>query len=61
MIDDYVEKLISESIPERKYNNEWDHEFLKINLKYLILNFQSNLGLKKKVDEEEIRKDYMIV
>ena len=58
MIDDYVEKLISESIPERKYNNEWDHEFLKNKSKEV---FNLELPIKswfeeEGVDEEEIKK-----
>ena len=50
MIEEYVENIISETIPERKYNNEWNPKLLKNKSKEVFdLIFQSNLGLKKKV------------
>ena len=58
MIDDYVEKIIFETIPPRKYNNEWDHELLKektyevFNLDLPIKDWFEEEG----VDEDEIKK-----
>ncbi len=58
MIDDLIEELIIQSIPPKKYSNEWDSELLKNRVKDIF-----NLSLPVKewfdeegVDEEEIKK-----
>jgi len=58
MIDDLIEELIIQSIPPKKYSNEWDAELLKNRV-----NDVFNLSLPIKewfdeegVDEEEIKK-----
>ena len=50
MIDDYVEKIITETIPPKKYNNEWNAELLKEKMKEVFdLELPFKIGLKKKV------------
>ena len=58
MIDEYVEQLILECIPPKKYSNEWNLELLK---QSMISVFGLNLPIKawfneEGVDEEEIKK-----
>ncbi len=58
MIEDFSEKLLLESIPAKKYSNEWKPEFLKEKLKEI---FDLDLPIddwfnEEGVDEEEIRK-----
>ncbi len=58
MIDDFVDQLILESIPPKKYNTDWDSEFLKKKTKDV---FDLELPItewfeEEGVDEEEIKK-----
>ncbi len=58
MIDDFVEKIIIETIPPKKYKDEWDSNLLKDKLKEI---FNLDLPVKdwfeeEGVDEIEIKK-----
>ena len=58
MIDDFIDNLIIQCIPAKKYRDEWDHKELNIRLKEI---FNLNLPIKdwfdeEGVDEEEIKK-----
>jgi len=58
MIDDFVNNLILECIPPKKYNSEWDSELLKKQTKEI---FGLNLPIEdwfneEGVDEDEIQK-----
>ena len=58
MIDDFIDDLILECIPPKKYNSEWDSELLKKQTREI---FGLNLPIEdwfneEGVDEEEIKK-----
>ncbi len=57
MIEDYLSKIVDETIPPKKYSNEWNSELLKIKIKEV---FDLDLPIKdwfeeEGVDEDEIR------
>jgi len=58
MIDDYIDEIITQSIPPKKYSHEWDSELLKNKIEE---TFKINLPISNwfeedGVDEEEIVK-----
>ncbi len=58
MIDEYVEKLVLEAIPPKKYNVEWNSNLLKDKTKEIFdLDLPIELWFDEEgVDEEEIKK-----
>ena len=58
MIDDYIDEIIIECIPPKKYSHEWDSELLKQKVEetFSILLPIENWFEEEGVDEEEIKK-----
>ena len=60
MIDDFIDKLVQDCIPPKKYSSEWNNELMKEKIKEI---FNLELPIDKwfdeeGVDEDEIKKDY---
>ena len=58
MIDDYIEQIILDSIPKKKYNHEWNSDLLKEKMRDVFnLTLPINDWFEEEgVDEEEIKK-----
>ncbi|MDC3131975.1 preprotein translocase subunit SecA [Pelagibacteraceae bacterium] len=58
MIEDFINKLVLECIPPKKYNSDWNSELLKDKIKEIFdLNLPiNNWFIEEGVDEEEIKK-----
>ena len=54
MIDDFIDKLVQDCIPPKKYSSEWNNELMKEKIKEI---FSLELPIDKWFDEEGVDED----